>query len=267
MTVPAQPSVAEPTLKDGWLFIDEGEGITLVALHGMPGSVNDFRWLASALTEHAPNVRHLRVDMPGFGKTSVVAGPSPEEVAQRLIDFIDAHADSEPVVLLSHSFGSIYAAELAARYPTRVRGVIFIAPVGLTMHRGYRRLPSPALLSAGTKIPGVRRGLMKTITQGLEKLGFRGVTESDARRVIDCLNNWSWERHSENASLITHSSLCVWCKDDPLIEPEIVEHFAKVLEAETLIFSTGGHNPQKTQAIEIAQRVNAWLGDQMPKAT
>jgi len=261
MTVPAQPSSAEGILKNGWSFTDEGEGVTIVALHGMPGSVNDFRWLASALAEHAPNVRFLRVDMPGFGQTSVDAGPSPEDVAERLIDFIDAHADSEPVVLLSHSFGSIYAAELAARYPTRVSGLIFVAPVGLSMHRGYRRLPPIRLMKAGAMIPGVQKGFIKSVTRGLEKFGFRNVSESDARRVIECLNNWSWDRHTENAALISHPALCVWCEDDPLIEPEIVQKFAQTLNAQTLSFPTGGHNPQKAQAIEIAKRLHTWLDE------
>ena len=40
-------------------YTDEGEGQPLVAVHGLPGSVRDFRWLAPALPE---SIRLLRVD-------------------------------------------------------------------------------------------------------------------------------------------------------------------------------------------------------------
>jgi len=46
----------------------------IVLVHGLPGSVRDFRWLGAALRELAPEARVVRLDMPGFGGTDVRLG-------------------------------------------------------------------------------------------------------------------------------------------------------------------------------------------------
>jgi haloalkane dehalogenase len=54
-------------------YIDEGprEGRALIAVHGIPGSARDFRYLAPQLSSR---VRFVRFDMPGFGGS---APPAP----------------------------------------------------------------------------------------------------------------------------------------------------------------------------------------------
>lgn len=258
MTVPEHPSQAETQHHNGWAYTDEGEGPVVIALHGMPGTVRDFRWLAGELSESA---RVIRIDMPGFGQTQVDAGASPADIASAIVDFIDSLELSSPPLLMCHSFGSVYGMEVAARYPTRVQGIIFIAPVSLRKHRAYRQLPPMPVFKLATTLPGIRQKMVARFAKALEKSGFRDVTERDALRTIQCLNSWSWERQNENARLIAQPSFCAWCDDDPLIEPEIVKELMDVLGCDRLHFQTGGHNPQKTQAIELAVKITAWIDE------
>jgi predicted alpha/beta-fold hydrolase len=55
--------------------------------------------------------------------------------------------------------------------------------------------------------------------------------------------------------LIAQPRTIFHAKDDRLIEPERVEELAELLDVEVQWFETGGHNPQKTQAMEIAAQV------------
>ena len=67
---PSDPPLRQLAKEAGALsYTDEGTGVPLVCLHGGPGSVRDFRWIAPVLTEH---FRVIRTEQPGFGGT-----PSP----------------------------------------------------------------------------------------------------------------------------------------------------------------------------------------------
>jgi pimeloyl-ACP methyl ester carboxylesterase len=57
--------------KGPFTYTDEGAGEVVVALHGLPGSVRDWRWLAPALA----GVRLVRIDQPGFGGTPLQTEP------------------------------------------------------------------------------------------------------------------------------------------------------------------------------------------------
>lgn len=257
MTLPTSPSDQSPTLHEGWSFTSFGpeEGtVPIIAIHGLPGSVRDFRWLEGALSAIEFEGRFIRLEMPGFGQTTRAAGPSPQEIAHALVDFIDEVAGGR-AVLMAHSFGSVYAAEVAARYPTRVTELVFISPVSLSPHRGYRKLPPMPLVRAALASKTTQRLFLPRFTKAMESMGFKNMTDKDSLRVLECLTNWSWERQAENMRLIAQPRTIIHAKDDRLIEPEKVEELAELLGVEVQWFETGGHNPQKTQAMEIAAQV------------
>ena len=64
---PSDPPVLTLQLPGGPVgYTDVGDGPVVVALHGAPGSVRDWRWLGPLLE---PRIRLVRVDMPGYGDT------------------------------------------------------------------------------------------------------------------------------------------------------------------------------------------------------
>jgi pimeloyl-ACP methyl ester carboxylesterase len=93
-------------------YRDAGVGPLVLALHGLPGSGRDFRWLGAALE---PRARLLRLDLPGFGDTPRAAAPDPGQAAQA--DWVRAVLDAlgiEACVVLGHSFGGPLATRVAA---------------------------------------------------------------------------------------------------------------------------------------------------------
>ena len=53
-------------------YTDEGTGPVVLAIHGCPGSVRDWRWLGHPLASH---FRLIRLDLPGFGETPLGHSP------------------------------------------------------------------------------------------------------------------------------------------------------------------------------------------------
>jgi pimeloyl-ACP methyl ester carboxylesterase len=95
----------------------------VVWAHGWGRSRADFAPLAGAL----PGLRHVLIDLPGFG------GSAPPPAPWGTADYAEAVARmlDGPVVWVGHSFGGKVGLMLAARHPDLVRGLVLIASSGL----------------------------------------------------------------------------------------------------------------------------------------
>lgn len=85
--------------------------------------------------------RAIAVDLPGFGEA-----PEPERTLtmERHADLVAAylrHTGEGPVVVIGHSMGSQIAAELAARHPSLVEGVVLAGP---TVNKAARNVAAQA---------------------------------------------------------------------------------------------------------------------------
>ena len=165
---PSDPSIRLARLERGpFAYTEEGAGPTALAIHGLPGSVRDFRWLASALDGR---VRFVRLDQPGFGATPVRTGTGarlPDRV-RFVRDAIDA-LGLDRVTLLAHSMGGPLAMAVAAEEP-RVERLALLAPRAL--HH----------LLAGLLPPGIVPGEVRAEPQELllEAREQRGVAAERA---------------------------------------------------------------------------------------
>ena len=103
------------------VYTDQGSGPPLVALHGLPGSWRDFRWLAPSLTQ---SHRLICVGLPGFGGSDAGLCAPTRADHHRFLDTLFDALDLEDVVLVGHSFGGLLAWCHAAHAPARVRGLV-----------------------------------------------------------------------------------------------------------------------------------------------
>jgi pimeloyl-ACP methyl ester carboxylesterase len=246
-------------------YVDEGEGPAVLALHGLPGSHRDFRWLASACRG---SLRLVRVDLPGFGHSGELRGGWPE-----LADFVRRIAEEivdAPHIVLGHSFGAPLCSMVAARSVGRTRaplaGVAWVAPVGLRPHRMVRRpigMGGLRRIDRAAGLPVVGPWVVRGWRFVLHRAGFpRSVTVGDTRRTLAQLGGFRFRMHREAIAALRAGaprvpSLVAWAHDDPFVEDAIAQELADATSAQRLVFTDGGHNVQKTQAVELAAALAA----------
>ena len=260
--IPERPSEAPlryaQTDRGPFSYTDEGAGSALVFVHGLPGSTRDFRWLASALGDR---VRSIRLDQPGFGETpaSTGAGPALSDRAAFVRAALDALSLDE-VVLVAHSMGGAVAMHVASQIPDRVRGLALLASIGLHPHRLARRSPRRPNLARLLRFPPVRAALLPTLRSGFRRAGFPTSTPDEAlvqsARVFSAL---SFQDVRDAALAVRAPTLISWAEDDKIVETSIGLSLATALpDGPRLVFDQGGHNIQKTRAVELADALVDW---------
>lgn len=256
MSTPAAPRDATPLTATGprgpFGYTDEGQGPAVVAVHGLPGSTRDWRWLAAALPD---TVRLVRLDLPGFGETPVGSGQGPG-IDQRgsFVAGALAALGVERCVLVGHSMGGPAALSAAVQAPERVAALALVASVGLRPHRllrGFLGLPAFALAVDLPLLAGPTRALLRAaFLQG----GFPARTSpAEVAQTLRCLAAVDFAVQQANTAALRVPTLTAWAEDDPFIEaPVMAEHAAALPAGPRLSWPRGGHNVQKSQAVELA---------------
>jgi pimeloyl-ACP methyl ester carboxylesterase len=251
---------------DGHLaFVDEGPRAApaLFMVHGVPGSVRDFRYLAPQLTER---VRVIRVDLPGFGG-SALQRDAVETIAgrARAVLALVGHLGLDRFGILGHSMGGATALTLAAAHRDRVTLLVLVASMALRPHRGLGMSPRRfRWLARGLRVPLLRELIMARTRERYRRLRFPGADEMDAKhfalqfRAIGAAD-FALLRRAAVGPL--PATLLAYARDDHLIETEISEELVRALpHARVLAFDHGGHNLQKTRAVELAAAIKESLG-------
>ncbi len=262
----SDPEPQRVILKHGPLaFVDEGpqHAPALLAVHGIPGSVRDFRYLAPQLTER---LRFVRVDLPGFGLSA------PHEAAvSRLEGRVESllalgdHLGLARFAVAGHSMGGATAVLAASQPRERVTARVLRASVGLRPHRGLGMSPRRfRALGRGFGVPGLRHFLVRVARERYRRRRFPGADQIDAAtfgvhfRAIGAAD-FDLLRRAFASPL--PPTLLAFARDDHMVDTEIQEELAAALpRARVLAFDSGGHNIQKTRAIELAAAITDLLG-------
>jgi pimeloyl-ACP methyl ester carboxylesterase len=225
-------------------YAAKGDGVPVVAVHGLPGSVRDFRRLGEA----AAGVRMVRLNMPGFAGS---AGVRPEANWDALVGAVAEAATTlagGPFVLLGHSFGGLVALRAAARAP-QCRGLALLAPAGLRAHRAVRRLP-PRLALKATMATKISREVFYRV-MARTPIGAHA-SRQDATTTLALLASLDYGPSRVAARALKVPVFCTSCLDDRMVEPAVIEELLAELKIQQhLTFERGGHAPQKDHAAEI----------------
>ena len=241
-------------------YTDEGPAAApvLIAVHGIPGSVRDFRYLAPQLL---PELRVVRVDLPGFGGSAPVADAitTLRGRARVVVALADA-LGIDRFAILGHSMGGGTALVLAAAHGPRVRHLVLVASLALRLHRGLGAPPrSFAWVAQGLSVPGLRRLLLPWVRHGYRKRRFPGVEEKtagDFAHLLHALSAVDFEVMRAAVLRPLPPTLIAYARDDHMIETAIAEELvAAIPGARVLAFDDGGHNIQKTRAVEIGAAI------------
>jgi pimeloyl-ACP methyl ester carboxylesterase len=106
-------------------YIEKGEGIPVVLLHGVSSTLNDFTY-SPVFNELSKVARVIVPDRPGYGYSERPNGRiSPADQASILKAFLDKLDAKNPIVVGFSWSGSI-AAAYGLNYPESVSGLVFI---------------------------------------------------------------------------------------------------------------------------------------------
>ncbi|MCJ7811094.1 MAG: alpha/beta hydrolase [Dehalococcoidia bacterium] len=133
-------------------YVDEGQGPPLVLIHGLGGSICNFRYNIPVLSQHLRVVAH---DLKGFGYSERPATGDYSLTAQaRLVAELMDRLGIPRAAVLGHSMGGAIALRLATIWPEKVDRLILVgsAPPDRMVPRFVASPPLPSLLRLGTAL-------------------------------------------------------------------------------------------------------------------
>jgi pimeloyl-ACP methyl ester carboxylesterase len=156
-----------------------GDGTPLVLVHGLGGTIENWRALAPAL---AARHRVLVPDLPGHGRSELL--PEARDVdalAEAVLGIADAEATGD-AVWIGHSLGGLVALRAAVLRPDAVRGVVLAAAAGIgsTTRAAQVTLAVLGVARPGRLIAPYRRAWAHSRLGRRAAFGWWGVADPDA---------------------------------------------------------------------------------------
>lgn len=220
-------------------YIDEGDGSTVLLLHGWGGSIQTMKPIANILKDKC---RVIIPDLPGFGESDIPKEPwNSFDYATCIKKFIDT-LDLKSIILFGHSHGGRISIILASKYNI-VKKLILIDSAGIIPKRSmkyYIKVYSFKLLkklymaiSIGNKEQKLEKFYKKYGSTDYKEA--QGVMRQTMVKVI----------HDNLESLLSNikvPTLLIWGdedKDTPLYMGKIMEN--KITDSGLIILKGAGH--------------------------
>jgi len=219
-----------------------GSGEPLVLVHGLAGS---WRWWSPVLERLGRVRRVYAIDLPRRRGTVPAAELSAwleETLRAKGLDRVD---------LAGHSLRGLVAAELAARRPDRVRSLALVAPAGIPCGRSVLRRSLPLTET----LFDLRRSLPLVVSDALRAGPLelaRGIAYVSSRDL------------SSQLPEVQAPTLLLWGERDRLVPLWVAEEWQRLVPHARLELLPCGHVPMLEQPAAVADRLEAFLGEELP---
>ncbi|QPC87499.1 alpha/beta fold hydrolase [Mesorhizobium sp. NBSH29] len=107
-------------------YLDAGEGLPILFLHGLGAQLLQFQPLFSHLKD---NFRVIALDRPGSGYSAAMEESGPVAQARIIAHFIDQLKLDRKPVIVGHSLGGLVALAIALEHPSSISGLALISPL------------------------------------------------------------------------------------------------------------------------------------------
>lgn len=156
-----------------------GDGPAIVLVHGLGGTIENWRALGPGLAE-----RHRVVvpDLPGHGRSEALQeAPHLDAFADAVVAILDAEGIAS-AAWVGHSLGGLVSLCAAARRPEAVRGVVLAAAAGIgsASRLGHVTIALMGLFEPGKAIARFRHRLAGSRLGRRAVFGWWGVEDADA---------------------------------------------------------------------------------------
>jgi haloalkane dehalogenase len=260
----------------GMSYVDEGDGPTVLMVHGTPSWSFVYRHLVGGLRD---GFRCVAPDLPGFGLSDKPSGDAyrPEDQARRLTAFIDA-LGLKDLTLVVHDFGGPIGLAHAIDRPGNVRGlVLFNTWMWSLAGDRPRAWPARLMSSRLGRVLYERLGFSVSVlwrhavrdarytpaihaqyTAAMRDPAARHATWIYARELLRS-STWFdalWQRRDRLARI---PALLVWGAKDPAFATALPRWRSLFTDAEVVDWADVGHAPQEVRGPESAALVRRFL--------
>jgi haloalkane dehalogenase len=262
-------------------YIDEGDGPTLLLLHGNPTYSLLYRKIVAQLRGR---FRCVALDYPGFGLSTAAAGYDYRpESHSRVVEHFAAALDLHELTIMVQDWGGPIGLGLAGRRPELVRALIigntWAWPTDAPSTVRFSKLMGSAVgqfaierlnLFVRVILPGgVKRSKLAPEVLAAYRGPFlrpesRGPVALFPKEILDS-HAYLAEVESGLAGLRERPCLIVWGDRDVAFKAAERERFeATFVRHRTHILHGAGHYIQEDAGEEIALAVRAWWDDEVP---
>ncbi len=260
-------------------YIDEGQGPTVLFVHGTPSWSFDFRNVIKKMRE---NFRCVAVDHIGFGLSDKPEhyDYSTQNHSKTLERFVfEKKLDS--ITLVIHDFGGPIALNYAIRYPERIKNLVILnswlwssegdsdfiklskmlkSPLLPFLYR-YLNFSPRFILPRSYGDHKLASRLLKHYTKPFSDKTQRNGALAFARSLLDD-QGWFEELWNKRHTISTKPTLFIWAMKDPIIKPHYLDKFISgFTNSTTTRLETSGHFPQEEQSEIVTKSILGFLID------
>ena len=239
-------------------YIESGEGLPVVILHGLMGGLSNFDGVAAHFSTAGYKV--LIPELPLYDlpllKTNV------KQFAIYLRDFI-THLGEEKVILIGNSLGGHIGLLHTKLFPEKVKGLVITGSSGLyenAMGESYPKRENYEYIKKKTQDV-----FYDPIIASKEVVDDVFETVNDRRKLIKILTiAKSAIRHNMAKDLpsIKVPTGIIWGKQDAVTPPNVGEEFNRLLPNSTLYWiDKCGHAPMMEHPDTFNNILSVWLSD------
>jgi pimeloyl-ACP methyl ester carboxylesterase len=233
-----------------------GAGPPLVLVHGLGGTIENWRAVAPAL---AARHRVVVLDLPGHGRSSLLSEARNVDPLSRAALEIAEAEEIRGGVWIGHSLGGVVAIRAAVLRPDTVRGVVVAAAAGIgsASRAAHVTLALLGAVRPGRLIAPFRHELARSRIGRRIAFGWWGASDSDAldpelaEAFLLGPSLHTDTRQAARALLVsdprveldrvTCPCLCLWGASDKWVGPEDGMEYARRLRAPLRTIAGCGH--------------------------
>jgi len=250
-------------------YIDQGQGVPLLFLHGFDSSLLEFRRLLPLLSQ---DFRAIAVDLLGFGfsERHPQFPPTPANLKIHLDQFWQT-VIQQPMILVGVSMGGAAALDFCLSFPDRVEKLILIDSAGLSSQPFASRLMFPPVdrwLTQFLASPKVRQNISQTAYY--DKRFASADAQTCAGLHLQCpgwrdgliafTKSGGYGSFRGQLAQLTLPSLVIWGKQDKILGTKAAAQFAQLLPNNQLVWiDQCGHVPHLEQAEQTARAIREFL--------
>ncbi|MEZ4886717.1 MAG: alpha/beta hydrolase [Chitinophagales bacterium] len=241
--------------KEQFSYIEEGQGTTIVLLHGLLGSLTNFLKIIPHFAKtHRLILPILPITQLPLRQTSV------EGLTNYVIDFIN-YLELDDFILVGNSLGGHLAVNYLTKYSHKVSALILTGSSGLfenTFGTSFPKRKDYEFIRQKTEFTFYSP---QTATKELVDNVFENTSKREnALRIVMLAKSAMRESVENLLPNITVPTLLVWGKQDRITPPFVGEDFKRLIPNSELHFiDECGHAPMLEQPLDFSRIMRQFI--------